>query len=128
MRLISFQHTADQIREGTKTVTRRLGWSWLQPGTELLACAKVRGVQREDRQELGIIRVVDVRREPLRRLIDEPSYGAEEIRLEGFAGHPELENPEKWVDWFCQTHSGCATDTLVTRIEFELSYRGDDSP
>jgi hypothetical protein len=43
-----------------------------------MACAGVRGV----------------RREPLRRLIDEPGYGAEEIRREGFTGRSELGNLE----------------------------------
>ena len=120
MRAISFQHTVEQILDGTKTVTRRTNWAWLQPGTLLRACVKVRGVRAEDRQELAVIRVVDVRREPLRRLLD-PAYGLDEIRLEGFEGHPEVGNPQSWVRWFCRSHQGCTPDSVVTRIQFEYS-------
>jgi hypothetical protein len=121
MRVISFQHTATQIRTGAKTVTRRTGWKSLTEGTQLLACRKVRGVRVEDRDELAVIRVTGVRLEPLRRMLDDSNYGRQEIRLEGFEGHPELGSPAAWVGWFCRTHRGCTLDTIVTRIEFRAS-------
>jgi len=65
MRLMSFAATVPQMRARTKTVTRRLGWTTLKAGDQLLACAKTRGVKVEDREELGVIEVVSVRREPL---------------------------------------------------------------
>lgn len=42
MKWISFQRTAAQMRERTKTVTRRLGWATLQPGTLLHAAEDVK--------------------------------------------------------------------------------------
>jgi hypothetical protein len=118
MRAISFQHTAEQVRHRTKTVTRRMGWERLAASTLLLACPKVRGVRREHREELAVIRAVSVRREPLRRMLDDKRYGRAEIRREGFEGHPELGSPEAWVEWFCRTHKPCTPDTIITRIEF----------
>lgn len=118
MRIISFFLTADQVKARTKTVTRRLGWFHLKPDTELQACMRARGFRREDRKELGVIRVTGVRQEPLRKMLDDPGYGLREIAKEGFAGHPELGAPAAWVEWFCRTHPGCTLTTNVTRIRF----------
>ena len=121
MRCISFQHTAAQILARTKTVTRREGWSALKSGTLLQACERCRGVPTDERRELAIIRVVDVRREPLDRLRRNKSYGANEVRLEGFADDPRFPSPAAWVEWYCGTfgHAKHASKTIVTRIEFE---------
>lgn len=43
MRNMSFSLTTDQIRGRTKTVTRRLGWRFLQSGDQVQACVKSRG-------------------------------------------------------------------------------------
>lgn len=40
MRNMSFQLTVAAVRGRTKTVTRRLGWSWLEPGTLLRSTCK----------------------------------------------------------------------------------------
>jgi hypothetical protein len=123
MRLISFNHTSEQIRDRTKTVTRRTGWKNLTTGTLLLACEKTRNVERENREELAVIRVLNVRQEPLRRMLDDKRYGRAEIRREGFEGHSKYGTPEKWVEWFCRTHD-CTPDSEITRIEFAYHDSG----
>ena len=119
MRNISFMLTTKQVQARTKDVTRRLGWLDLKPGQELGAARKCQGLKRgESIERLAVIRVVAVRREPLRRLTDDVAYGFEEIRREGFADHPTLCWPSLWVPWFCGSHRGCTPETEVTRIEF----------
>jgi hypothetical protein len=43
-RYISFMLTQPQIRARTKTVTRRMGWKDLKPGTLLMAAEKCQGL------------------------------------------------------------------------------------
>jgi hypothetical protein len=113
MRLISFSHTTDQIRRRTKTVTRRTGWAWLQPGTLLCAVVKSRGLRPGERiKRLAALRVKKVEREPLRRIL---RHGRPECRREGF---PDLAARE-FVEMFCRTHRGCQPSSIITRIEFE---------
>jgi len=58
MRLMSFYHTIAQVKAGTKTETRRLGWHSLQPGTYLRAVNKCQGLKTDEHPEtLAIIRV-----------------------------------------------------------------------
>lgn len=110
-RLMSFALTTDAIVSRTKTVTRRLGWRSLQPGTQLWACGKVMGRRpTEPLEKLALIEVTDVRRQPLWKIYDE---GREGCRREGF---PEL-TPGEFIDLFCQHMNCCRTDE-VTRIEF----------
>jgi hypothetical protein len=112
-RNISFALTTEQIRNRTKTVTRRLGWKNLKKGDILNACVKCMGLKKGEKPEkLGLIRVVDVRREPL----DGPYYGQkglEESRREGFDF-----SYHKFVEMFCK-HMGGDKNQEVTRIEFE---------
>lgn len=115
MRLMSFSLTTDQVRRLVKTVTRRTGWRTLKPGTRLQAVRKAMGLRKGEHVErLAVIEVVAVSREPLRRLIDHPTYGRTECRAEGF---PHL-TPYEFVDMFCATHKGCRPESEVTRIEF----------
>lgn len=59
-RNISFALTTDQIRDRTKTVTRRKGWKFLKAGDTLNACVKCMGLRPgEQIERLAIIRVVD---------------------------------------------------------------------
>jgi hypothetical protein len=113
MRNISFSLTEPQIRSRTKTVTRRLGWATLKPGTLLQPVEKSRGLQRGEKvQPIGPpIRVVKVTREPLSAL-----SSPDECAREGF---PEL-SPSEFVRMFCATHRGCTPQSQVTRIEFEF--------
>lgn len=118
MRDICFTTTPAQIRARTQTVTRRLGWVDLTPGTRLQPCtrhfnrAKHQIVTRIGRP----IRVVDVRREPLARMLDDPTYGAAECVLEGV---PDMA-PADFVQRYTKLHA-CALTVIVTRIEF--AYR-----
>lgn len=120
-RNISFALTTEQIRDRTKTVTRRLGWRFLKVGDVLNACVKCQGLKPgEEIERLGQIRVVDARREALSEmdhvsLLSEPRpYGQGEACREGF---PEMTGAE-FVTMFCK-HMNCDRHTEVTRIEFE---------
>lgn len=108
MRLISFALTTDQFLDGSKDVTRRLGWKNLQPGQRLMGVRKAMGLKAGQKPEkLGAIEVVSVRREPL-DAIDQA-----DVHREGF---PDL-TPATFVALFCG-HMGCKPEVEVTRIEF----------
>ncbi len=113
-RNMSFMLTPKQVVDGTKTITRRLGWPSVRAGELLYACEKCQGRKPgEPIKGLAILGVVDVRRERL-DAIDE----ADVVR-EGF---PVL-SPTEFVEMFCDAMSTsarkCTADTVVTRIEFE---------
>ncbi len=109
MRRISFFLTEDAFLDGSKDVTRRLGWKDLKPGTHLLAVNRCMGLRKGEHARIfGPIRIVSVRRERLFTIT------AEDVRREGY---PD-DTPEVFVDDFCDA-MGCAPDTVVTRIEFE---------
>lgn len=128
MRNMSFALTTDQIRAGTKTVTRRLGWRNLKPGVCISPVKKGMGLKPGEKIERlrPPLRVLGVRFEPLRRLTDDWEYGLVECMREGFGDHAEYRTPVSFVRMFCETHKGCTPDTIVTRIEFE--YLGEDQP
>lgn len=114
MRNMSFALTTDQIRARTKTVTRRLGWTFLKPGDLISAVKKCRGLKKGEKVErIAVLRVNDVRLEPLRNLFVEPRS---ELRREGF---PRMSTGE-FIEMFCRSHRGCTPETTVTRIEFEF--------
>lgn len=107
-RLMSFAKTAPQFLAGSKSVTRRDGWRFLQPGDILMAVDKSPRSGGEWAR-LGLIEVVDVRREHLGN-ITEP-----EVALEGFPGR----NPS----WFLEMYLGRRFTRgdftrVVNRIEF----------
>lgn len=108
MRNISFSLTTAQFRDGTKDVTRRLGWAFLKAGDRLNAVVKAMGLKKGEHPEsLGVIEVVSVRRE---RLVD---IASGDCRREGF---PELSPPD-FVEMFCR-HMRVEPTVEVTRIEF----------
>lgn len=117
MRNISFSLTTEQVRTGTKTVTRRLGWLQLKPGDLLRPVKKCMGLKPGEKIEplRGPLRVVSVRRESLWQMWLDPEYGAEECKREGF---PDM-TPLDFIDMFCASHKGCNRGSGVTRIEFE---------
>lgn len=115
-RNMSFMLTKEQYRARTKTVTRRIGWDFLEPGEILNGCEKCQGLRKgEHIVVMGQHRIISSQWEPLRRLIDNPEYGQEEVVKEGF---PEM-TPLEFVAFFCSSHKGCTPDTAVNRIEFE---------
>ena len=136
MRNISASLTEQQILESgervkrgeppVKDVTRRRGWEYLKVGERLQVCRKCMGRKPgEPLVKLAIIEVVSVRREPLRRMIDEPDYGYIEVRREGFERRAPVTNinltmsPLQFIGFFCATHKGCTPESLITRIEFK---------
>jgi hypothetical protein len=116
MRSMSFQMTTDQILNRTKSVTRRLGWQNLQPGTLIRAVRKCQGLKKGERMEpLAVLRVESVRRESLLLMHSlRNQYGVFETVREGF---PDM-TPEKFIDLFCEANGCRSGDPLVTRIEF----------
>ncbi len=113
MRNISFSLTTPQFKDGSKDVTRRLGWLFLKVGDHLMACEKCQGIKPgESIVRLGPIEVVSVTREPLSRMIDEPEYGQAETRREGFKC-----SRHQFVEMFCK-HMKCRPAKIITRIEF----------
>lgn len=115
MRNFSFSLTEQQFLDGSKDVTRRLGWEYLKVGDRLMGCRKCMGRKPgEPLVRLGEIEVVSVRREPLRQLVRDRTYGREECRREGF---PQM-GPWEFVEFFISSHAKCTALTTVTRIEF----------
>lgn len=79
MRNMSFQLTTEQIRNRSKTVTRRLGWRKLKVGELVQACVKCMGLRKGEKLEkLAVIKVKSVRFEPLFEITDD------DVRREGF--------------------------------------------
>jgi hypothetical protein len=116
MRRLSFSRTTPQILDRSQTVTRRIGWRFLKPGD--LVQAVGRRQDRRGRQtfrRLAVLRVRDVRVEPLSRLIADPRYAEDELPREGFP----CWSRDAFVESFCRTHRLAMADIEVTRIEFE---------
>lgn len=115
-RNISFALTIAQFKARTKTVTRRMGWADLEPGTILMGVEKAQGLGKGGKiVRLGLIKVVEARPESLVRLLAKSDYARLEVAREGF---PEMTGRE-FVEFFCRSHKGCQPDSSVTRIEFQ---------
>lgn len=113
---ISFFLTAPQFLDGSKDITRRLGWKNLKNGDELTAILKGQGLKKGEKITiLGKIVVVSHRWEPLEILTKDRDYGFSELVREGF---PEMV-PDQFVQFFCSTHKKCTPKTFVNRIEFK---------
>ena len=70
-RLMSCAMTTQAVIERRKNVTRRKGWTFLKPGDRLTLCEKVMGRKKgEPLVRLAEVEVVDVRREPLPRMLE----------------------------------------------------------
>jgi hypothetical protein len=109
MRNISFMLTTEQVKNRTKTVTRRKKWLNLKPGEVLQGCVKCQGLKPgEPLTKLAKVRVVSVRREPLNTITKEDCIA------EGFPSF----TPAEFVEMFCE-HMGGDPWQEVTRIEFE---------
>lgn len=112
---MSFMLTTAQFRARTKFVTRRLGWEFLRGDEHLQGVEKCQGLGKGGKiVRLGLIKIVSVRREPLREMIDRPLYGKAEAALEGF---PDMDG-QQFVEMFC-LHNQCLPQRLITRIAFE---------
>ena len=117
MRNLSFALTTRQMRDHSKTVTRRRGEFWakvLKPGDLVCAVEKSQGIVKGGLVRLGTIRVVSVRVERLHEMVYHHPYGLVEVVREGFPGM----TPIAFVDMFVE-HMGGVPSQTVTRIEFE---------
>ena len=109
-RNISFMLTTEQVRNRTKTVTRRNGWVFLNPGDILNAVEKSQGLKKGEKvKKICQIRVVSVRRE---RLFDITEW---ELIREGF---PDMAVND-FIKMFCKSHKDVTPETFITRIQFE---------
>ena len=107
---MSFALTTAQIKNRTKTVTRRCGWWFLKPGDIVNAVEKTMGLKKGEKiKRIGQVRIVNTRPEALFR-ITHP-----DVVREGF---PEMSTDE-FIDMFCRSHKGCLADSVVNRIKFE---------
>lgn len=117
MRHMSFSATTDQVRNRTKTVTRRKNWAFLRPGDRLRAVDRCMGFKvGEHPKILAIIEVVDVRREPIEAVT------AEEVVLEGFPG---MSLPV-FISLLCDL-TGLPSYAEITRIEFRYVEEDADA-
>lgn len=115
MRNMSFMLTTEQMRQRAKTVTRRMGWLNLKIGDRVQAVEKCQGLKAGEKiRPICVIEIMSVRREVLRKMLNDPAYGRIEIRLEGFGD----KTPEWFVAMFCRSHGRRTPDAFVTRIEF----------
>lgn len=108
-RNMSFMLTTQQIKDRTKTVTRRIGWWFLKPGDVIWACEKCMGLKKGEKiKRLELIRVLSTTQECL------ISITKEDIIKEGF---PDMSRDD-FVLMFCE-HMKCHSGVWVNRIEFE---------
>lgn len=91
---MSVRETEAQVRDRSKTETRRLGWRFLEPGARLTLCPKVRG--RRPGEELERLVEVEVTAVEQQRLWE---ISQEDVIAEGF---PDW-TPEQFVEFFCET-------------------------
>lgn len=109
---MSFSMTIGQMYEGTKTVTRRLGWGLIRPGDIVCAVEKGMGLKKGEKvKKIGLIKILTVTKERLDKITH-----AECIR-EGF---PHMK-PEQFIDMFMRANR-CPSSQIVSRISFKRLY------
>ena len=109
-RNMSFFHTQEQMRNRTKTVTRRLGWDFLKPGDIVNACVKCQGLKKGEKIE--VICQIRIRsNEPVRL----GKISQREVVKEGFVHY----SPRDFVRMFFN-HMHVDPYEVVNRIEFEF--------
>jgi hypothetical protein len=100
--------TTEQVRNKTKTVTRRNGWWFLKPGDILNAVEKAMGLKKGEKiKHICQVIVKSTRAEALNVITDD------ELVLEGF---PDMSRDE-FIAMYCR-HNRCPEDEIVNRIEF----------
>jgi hypothetical protein len=105
---MSVAATTTTVRDRTKTVTRRAGWKFLQPGDRLQLVLKAMGLPKgESPTVLTTVIVVDVRRERL------DAISTADVTAEGF---PSWSRQDFIA--FYSAEFGVCSDTIVTRIEW----------
>ena len=113
-RNMSFYHTQQQIRDRTKTVTRRKGWGDLKPGERFWAIVKGQGLKKGEKVErIVLLECVRIRTECLDNI--QPA----DVAREGFPGM----TPREFVEMFCRNMGGHSVQ-IVNRIEFKYVETG----
>ncbi len=108
-RNMSFMLTKEQIKNKTKTVTRRLGWAFLKAGDVVNACVKCQGLKKGERiEKICQIRIIRSSWSPLNWITQT------DVAREGF---PSM-SPDDFVTMFTR-EMACTPETHVNRIEFE---------
>ena len=108
-RNMSFMLTSDQIKNKTKTVTRRTGWAFLKSDDIVNAVEKGMGLKKGEKvKRICQIRIVSTHVQGLFRITKEDCV------KEGF---PEM-SPDDFIDMFCRYNKVWAM-CPVNRIEFE---------
>ena len=115
--VMSFIATKQQIYNKTKTVTRRLGWNNLKPGTMFWAAEQCQGIGKGNEiKRIWYIICLSNMQVKLNNITQD------ECIREGF---PSL-SPDEFVEMFCKLNKGCDKHSLVNRIEFAYPmYMGD---
>ena len=109
MRNMAFSMTKDQILNKTKTVTRRLGWWFLQPGDRVQAVEKTQGLKKGQKvKPLAVLEIISTRAEPLCDITQE------DVLREGFSNM----EAKKFIEMFCDKLE-VRCDQIVNRIEFK---------
>jgi len=102
--------TTEQIRNGTKTVTRRMGWKFLRGGDMVRPIVKGQGLKKGEN--------VEVIRGPL-KIMGTQRVRLDDIRSTELEGFPDM-SPKEFVKMFCMANN-CNPWSYVTRIEFEYT-------
>ena len=109
MRNMSFAMTIDQIKNETKTVTRRFGWWFLKEGDLIQAVEKAMGLKKgETIKKLKTLKIVSTRKEPLNTITQE------DVIAEGFPNW----TTQQFIDMLVK-HYRINPQAICNRIEFE---------
>jgi len=109
-RNMSFMLTTEQIKNKTKTVTRRLGWWKLKPGEILNAVEKSQGLKKGEKVKVICqIKVISAMPERLNDITNA------EVKKEGFIDSDRHE----FMNMFMLTHKDVGFETIINRIEFK---------
>ena len=119
-RLMSVALTEPQVRDQSKTVTRRLGRKFLKQGDIVTLVRKSMGLRKGEKVvRICDVEVVRVRREPVWCITDEDIV-REAVpwdRFDELWADTNQATHGAWVRWFCRQMK-CTPCTEVTRIEW----------
>lgn len=107
---MSFALTTEQVKNQTKTVTRRNGWKDLKKGEIIQPVVKCMGLKKGEKQEL-IGCPIRVKSISVQRLYQ---ISFEDVRHEGF---PQL-SQEGFIEMYSKANK-CDRNQKLHRIEFE---------
>ena len=107
-RNMSFAMTTRQFKNRSKSVTRRFGWWFLQPGDIVQGVEKSMGLKKGERiRTLGLIEIISTTPEPLNAITPD------DVAREGFPGW----TPRQFVDMLVK-HYNTDPESIVNRIEY----------